>query len=153
MAHEGKAGVEGVVALRVLVDLGGHAADDREVVGKPGQLGEKVRHHHAALAARLRLPRAGHDVPVVVEHRGLHRHGHRLAVALRQRRLGIERVHMRHAAAHVGEYDALGPRREVRRTHRQARAERAAVHQARQRERTEAERRAAECFAAGQGTV
>ena len=33
MPHEGEAGVEGVVALGVFVDLGGHGADDGEIVG------------------------------------------------------------------------------------------------------------------------
>ena len=42
-----------------------------------------------------------------------------LAVVLRQRRLGVERIDVRRAAVHEQEDDPLGPRREVRRLRRQ----------------------------------
>ena len=53
------------------------------------------------------LPRTGHDVAVVVEHRGQHWDGHGLAVALGQFRLRVEGIDVGKSAAHVTENDGI----------------------------------------------
>ena len=103
MAGEGKAAVEMVVGLGVFVGRAGHRADHSEVVGTAGDAGEKITHRQAAFPPAAKLPRAGHDRAVGVEHRRLHRHRHRLAMVDRQPRLGIERVDSRDAPRHEAE--------------------------------------------------
>ena len=113
MADEGEAGVDDIVSLRVFVDLAGHGADHGEFVRKGGEVWKQIGHFGAGMTAWFRFPRAAHDVAVVVEHRGFHRHGHWLAVAALQLGLGIERVDVGDSAAHVGEDDVFGPGAEV----------------------------------------
>ena len=154
MAHERKPRVHRVIALRVLVHLRRHRANHRELIRARGEIRKQVGENQPALAVRFRLPRAGHEVAVVVEHRGPHRHGHRLAVTAFQFRLRIPRIHVRHAAAHVGEDDVLHARRKMRPRRAAIVRQRAKTffrEQTGERQRTEAKRSAAEHFAAGEG--
>ena len=125
MAGERKTRVHHVAALRVLVHLRGHRANHREVVREFRKLRKQFGDHGAALPARPRLPRTGHNISDVIEHGRFHRHRHGLPVTLLQLRLRIKRVEMRHAAAHVGEDDVLGARLEMRPTHHPCRCRRA----------------------------
>ena len=50
------AGVQRVDRLAVVVDAGLHRADERDVVGDPGQAGQQLGQLHAALAVLGELP-------------------------------------------------------------------------------------------------
>ena len=107
-SQEGKPGVHDVVALRVLVDGGGHRPHDRQLVHDGADVRKHRAHRDAALSPRPKLEGAGHDVAVVVELRPLHLHGHRLAVVGRQPRLGVKRIDLRHTPRHEAEDHVLG---------------------------------------------
>ena len=102
-SQEGKPGVHDVVALRVLVDGGGHGTHDRQFVDNATDARKHRAHRDAALPPRPKLEGAGHDVAVVVELRPLHLHRHRLTVVGCQPRLGVERIDVRHAPRHEAE--------------------------------------------------
>ena len=93
-------GVNEVVRLGVLVSLTGHAADDAEIISAGGDVGKQLADRDPALSVAVEVPRTGHDAPHVVEHRGLHLAGHWFARILLKPGLGIERVHLGHAAGH-----------------------------------------------------
>ena len=82
---------------------------------------------------------------------------HVLTVVRRQRRLGIQQVDLRRRAGHEEIDDALHPRRELQTSARQRGGSRRLlgehhfVHQGRQRETANAERRLLEEMAAGDG--
>ena len=104
-SRERQAAVDVVVALGVLHELGGHGADHAQFIGDLAYAREQVADRDPALAARLERPRAREDRAVLVEHGPLGLERHRLTGLLREARLGIERVDMRHAARHVAEDD------------------------------------------------
>ena len=109
MPHEGEAGVEGVVALGVFVDLGGHGADDGEIVGAPLlNLGKHRADFQAALAALFEVKRAPENLPVVIELGAFHFDWHRFAVHFAELGFGVEGIDMGDAARHVEEDDVLG---------------------------------------------
>src|SRR5262249_31703712 len=93
--------------LEVIVVIAAHGADDAEIVGALGDVGEEVGNFGAGFPARLGGPRRAERLAVVVEG---------LAVALVFAELGlrVERIDVRHAAAQIDEDDALGRAREVR---------------------------------------
>ena len=99
--------MEEVIPLGMLADLTGHRADEGEVVGALGDLREEISHLEPRLSVALGLPRAPHDLAVVVKDSALNRHGHRLAVQSRQRGFGIKGVDVRDAPGHVAEDDVL----------------------------------------------
>ena len=105
-AEEGKAGVHEEVPLRMLAELRGHAADHAEVIRHAADLWEEIAHLKARLPVAFEVPMRGLNGSVVVELRLLHRARHRLALELLEHRLVIERIDMRHPAAHVEEDDA-----------------------------------------------
>ena len=116
-AHDAGARVQEVVGIGVLVELAGHRAHHAEVVRAARHVREERRHLEPALAVARELPRAAKRGAVVVELRGLHAGGERLAVPLRERGLRVERVHLRRTAVHVEEDHAARGGREVRAGH------------------------------------
>lgn len=81
MPHEGEAGVEGAVTSGVFVDLGGHGADEDEIVGAPLlNFGKHRADLQATLAALFEVKRAPENLPVVIELGAFHFNRHRFAV-------------------------------------------------------------------------
>ena len=78
---------------------GVHGANERQVVGMLGHIGEQLRDVHAALAVFFEPERRGHQ-PARISHNGHNRtnSSHRLALALEQLGLRIKGIHLTHAA-------------------------------------------------------
>ena len=97
--------------LRVIRQVGVHAADDAQLVGLLGQQGKHLRNPEPRLAVLGELE-GGAEQPgpaaVAPDGRGLAR-------SLVQRGLVVEQVDMRRPAVHAQEDDALGPCGEMRR--------------------------------------
>ena len=99
--------------------VGVHRANDAQVVNvRLGRAGEELAHLDAALAVLLeRERRAQGRTGFALGAKS--RPGKRLAVVLRQHRLGVERIDVRRAAIHEQMDDLFGPRGEMRRLGRQ----------------------------------
>ncbi len=99
--------------------VGVHRADDAHVVDVPlGRAGEELADLDAALAVLLeRERRAQGRAGLALGAEG--RPGKRLAVVLRQQRLGIKGVDLRRSTVHEQVDDLLGSRGEMRRLRRQ----------------------------------
>ena len=151
IADEGKAAVHEEIALRMLAELRSHAADHAELVRHRGHVRKKVAHRQAGLAVALVGPVCGLDGAVVVELRLLHRTWHWLPSKLRQHRLVIEGIDMRHASTHVEENDAACLRCEfLRAMHKRHVCERLLLHEACKSGHAEAGGGAGEELAAGE---
>ena len=90
-----------------------HGANDAQIVRMLGDIRKQIADLDAALPVLPELPGRLQQVPDAVfgeRQRPLKRQ--RLAMILRQPRLGIEGVHVRRTAVHEQEDHALGPRRE-----------------------------------------
>ena len=98
----------------VLGKLRGHRAHNAQLVGHRADVGKNVADGEAALAVSLERPRRLESGAYVVELRRVDPGRERLAVILVEPRLGVERVHLRHAAIHVEEDDVPGTRLVVR---------------------------------------
>ena len=92
----------------MLAKLCGHGANDGEVVGARGNLGQHVGDFDAGLSARFGLPVRGLDVAVGIELGALEGDGHGFTVEFLEEGFGIEGVDVRDAAGHVEEDDRLG---------------------------------------------
>ena len=94
----------------VVRDVGVHRANHADVVGAGADVREELADLEAALAVARELERRLHQRagPALGGHGAA---GKRLAVILRQHRLGIEAVHLRQPAVHEQEDDVLGARR------------------------------------------
>ena len=102
MPHEGEAGVEGIVALGVFVDLGGHGADDGEIVGAPLlNLGKHRADFQAALAALFEVKRAPENLPFVIELCAFHFDWHRFVFLFVYLGFWVEGIVMVDASLHV----------------------------------------------------
>lgn len=114
---QGMSGVEKIVGRSVLGKLGGHRADDRELVGVPSDLREQAADFDPALTVLGKLPRGPHHRPIVVELSGsyLKELGGIATMILREQRLGIEGIDLGHSAIHVEEDDAAGLGSKMRR--------------------------------------
>ena len=89
------------------------AMNETDVIHMPRDVGKQFAYFVTALAIRLELPRRGEEVAGLGEgHLRLGKR-QRLAVVALQQRLVLEGVHVRRAAFHEQENDALGPRPEM----------------------------------------
>ena len=123
-ALQAGAGVEEVVGVGVLGKFAGHRADERQLVHDLGHVREQIADPRPALAVPAELPRRLHHLADVGELRRLqlaHRLVRVLAVELLQQRLVVEGIHLRRAAVHVEEDDALRLGRVVRQARRRRR--------------------------------
>ena len=144
-AGELRAGLHMRHARAVVDRLGVHRADEAQVIGDAGNVRQHVADLDAALAARRKLERrpdqrqrrlvAGHRGEPLAPPDRLRQLG---AMLFDQRRLGIEQVELRRAAALEQINDALGLGREVRSAHHTAAGrrtgQRARLEQAAQRD-------------------
>ncbi len=87
---ETKTGMKMKVALSVFVGFAGHAANETQFVGHLADVRKEHADRHAAFAVIREFPRRRKYIADVVEHRGLHRHRHRLPGQLVEQRLRIE---------------------------------------------------------------
>ena len=89
-----------------------HRADDADVFRNAADIGPQLAHFGVGFAVARELERRLHQVAGLAlrENRAA---GQRLPVVLLQHRLGIEGVHVRHAAVREQENDPLGARLEV----------------------------------------
>ena len=113
-----RAGVDAERGLEVVGVVVAHRADQAQVVGTLGDVREQLADPQAGLAALLELPLR--PLEVLLRRPGCSgrtprasccRHLVRLVVVGDQLRLVVERIDVRHAAAHVQEDDPLRPRR------------------------------------------
>src|SRR5439155_10052148 len=112
-AHAGpalraRAGVEEVVGGGVLGKVGSHGADEGEVIGARGDVGEEIGDGQAGFAVVFELPGGAQGGAVVVELGGLHFHFEVLAVLFGEQRFGVKGVHGTYASIHVEEDDVAG---------------------------------------------
>ena len=98
-----KTGVHEEVALGMLAELRRHRPDDGEFVGVLRHLGKQVADLGSAFAPWPKRPLRRHEQAVVVELRAFDRSGQRLSGVRHERRLWIERIDVRNAAAHEQE--------------------------------------------------
>jgi len=108
VSEEGETGVHEEVALGMLAELGGHAADDADFVDDAGDVREKVADGDAGLAVTVEGPVGGLDGAVVVELGALNGNGHGLAGVFFEEGFGVEGIDVGDAAAHVAEDDGAG---------------------------------------------
>ena len=104
----------------VIPVVGVHRADDADVVDVRANLRKNLADLDAALSALLEFEWRAHQVPRRAVGFDL-RTGHRLAIVLDQHGLGVESVHLRHAAVQKQKDDTFGFGRKMRLLHRQRR--------------------------------
>ena len=95
------------------------AVDETNVIHMPRDIGKQLADFVSALTVRLELPRRGKEIAGLGK--GHLRFGkrQRLAVVALKQRFVLEGVHVRRAAFHEQENDALGPRPKMRTLGRQ----------------------------------
>jgi hypothetical protein len=98
--------------------IGVAGADDTKIVDALPHLGENLAYFEPALTISAERKRRTHEVAGGAVRLDFWA-GHRLAVMLVKKRLGIERVHLRPAAIHKEKDHPLDPSREMRRFHPQ----------------------------------
>ena len=114
-----RAGVHAERGLEVVGVIVAHRTDEAQVVGTFGDVRKKLADPQARLAALLEFPLRPLEIfldHAVVRREGLQhllRHLEGLVVVGDQFRLVVERIDVRHAAAHVQEDDPLGTRTEM----------------------------------------
>jgi hypothetical protein len=142
----------------VVIDVvGDHRADEAKIVHASGDVREQFADGRAALAVAGEAPWGSEQIPRLRSLQLWLGERERLALHLGELRLRIEQVHVRWAAGHEEEDDALRFRGKLRRLHRErvgggrirreCAAERAFVEQAREAEHAEAVRKLAEHLA------
>ena len=108
-ADLGVAGVHHQHRRLVVWNVGVDRPDHAHVVRALAQMGEQLAYFHAALPVLLEGERRAHQsTRLPLGRDGAARQG--LTVVLVEHRLGIERIHLREAAVHEKEDDALGLR-------------------------------------------
>ena len=113
--------VQHQVGFRVGREVGLHAADDAQLVGVRGDLGEQLGDPEPALAALLELPGRAHQLRAG----DAARPGRRLAVGRGELRLVVERIDVRRCPVHAEEDHSIGSGREMRGLRRKRRVLRA----------------------------
>ena len=103
------------VRVGVLGEVRNHRTDDGQIIHAAGHVREEVADRNAALPVLAEFPwRLQHGTDIV-ELRRRHFHFDRLAMFLRQPRLGIKRIDLRRAAVDEQEDHVLRLRAEMRR--------------------------------------
>ena len=159
-----RAGVHEELCRRVVEHVRRAGADEAHVVHDPRRARKQLAHPHSGLPVAAEGALRSEQLGLVLE-RAVHereplareiRIGDRLAVELRETRLGVEQVELRRPAGHEEVDDVLGAGRMMRRLRRErmrrrrCRGERAAVQQRTERDGAQPEPAAAEEVAAGE---
>ena len=108
VSEKGETGVHEEVALSMLAEFGGHAADDADLVDDTGDVREEVADGDAGLAVAVEGPVGGLDSAVVVELGALNGDGHGFTGVFFEEGFGVEGIDVGDAAAHVAEDDGAG---------------------------------------------
>ena len=90
-----------------------HGTDHAEIVDSLRYVRKYLTYFEPGLAMALELPRGTHECPTRPVRTNL-RPGHWLAIILRERRLRVEGVHLRHSAVQEQKDDVFRPGCEMR---------------------------------------